>query len=267
MQNITYYLLVILVCLGGQSISQNIDDFKFLGEYYDEELYLGFAVSNSYVSNTEAPHPDHHKISGFSAEVNMRYIRLRAGEVSWRWQHKLVGDVALLAHQAFTKDSKVVNRNESSGISCGLLGWWNWTMNLRDAKRHVISLGINVNDYFLGASYQTDTMPNPNELVSLEPQGYYFAAGPTVNAQFQVSPFLLVESSVSYSIPFWRAVSLDYAIKDDDYPNPHFGQINAEAITKWGLYLAINYNWLINRGDLPNNIKRFDLLFGFRFRV
>lgn len=249
------------------AFTQTIDDFEYLGEYYSDELYLGIAFSNSHVTNSDAPRPEVHNIAGLSGELNMRYIRLEAGEMSWRWQHKLLGDMTLFTYKVFTENSNLVNRGESTAFSCGLLGWWNWTWNITLPNRYILSAGFNLNDYFFGSSYIVDSLANPNELKSLEPQGYYFTAGPTIVGQFMINKNFVVEGSASYSISYWRAVSLTYAQEDNSYPKPHWGQLNAEFISRWGVYAALNYNWVINRGDLPNNAKRLDLLLGFRFRI
>ena len=262
-----FYLLVIFITATLSGNSQTLDDFEFMGEYYADELYLGFAVSSSHVTNNEAPYPEHHKLDGISGELTMRYMRAEKGEISWRWQHKLIGDMTIFMTEVAKGNTHLVERGENTGFSCGLLGWWNWTMNVHEPKKYMISVGANFHDYFLGSTYQVDSLPASSDRVSLEPQGYYFAIGPTIYGQYVLNKYVVLEAGVSYSIPFWRAVSLDYAIVDNDYPNPHFGQINIEAISKWGLYAGINYNWLINRGDLPNNVKRLDLTFGFRFRV
>lgn len=262
-----YQLILGILILGNISLqAQSISDFTYLNGDYEDELLIGLAFSNTFGSNNDAPNAEAHKLKGYSWEVNMRKVRLGTGEVSWRWQHKLLGDMTILVRDIF-KDNSNYYRKENSGLTSGYLGWWNWTWNLHKPQKHLISAGFNLHDYFLTSSYHVDSLPENDDLISLEPQGYYFSAGPSLAAQYQVSDWLLMETVASYSLSYWRAVSLTYALEDNDYPKPHWGQLNLGLISKWGFYADMNYNWVINRGDLPNNTKRFDILLGFRFRV
>jgi len=75
-----------------------------------------------------------------------------------------------------------------------------------------------------------------------------------------------MELSNSYSISYWKAIDVPNAKNPDpNYPLPHWGQIDFEIQSKWGVFSGFNYNWIINRGINPNAGTRFDFIFGFRF--
>lgn len=252
------------------SLSQTLADFSYLNDTYgDDELYIGINPTYSFVTNKAAPNPANHALNGFSGDLSMRKVNFDQGKVSWNWQHKLLPDLFLLVGKAFKEnDASVLNREENTALTCGIIGWldFTWALNRPDG-RFQASLGINHHDYFYGSTYAVDTIPSQN-WASFDPQGYYFAAGPVVKLNYLVSSFLMVEMSNAYSFSYWRAVSLTYATNpSDDYPLPYFGQIDLELQTAWGLFGGFNYNWIKNRGNIPAAGKRLDLIFGFRFMV
>jgi len=108
-----------------------------------------------------------------------------------------------------------------------------------------------------------------NKLITIEPQGYWFGTGPSVFVDYYINQYFILHGHMAYSAGFWRAEELDDNPEyvDDSYPNPHFGSINLIIQSKWGFMTGIDYNWLINRGENPNNTRRFDLIVGFRFPI
>lgn len=78
----------------------------------------------------------------------------------------------------------------------------------------------------------------------------------------------MLEFSGSYSISYWKALDVEYATNPDpDYPLLHWGQIDLELQSKWGVFTGINYNWIINRRNIPSAGKQLDLILGFQFMI
>lgn len=250
-------------------LSQSLNDFTYLNEKYGaDELYIGLNPTYTFVSNNAAPYPERHQLRGFSGDISMRKVNFQRGKINWNWQHKMFVDVFLLIGEALTGDPNAIYRNESTGLTCGVTGWLDFTWALNHPNgRFQVSLGVNHHDYFYGSTYTVDTI-SQGQWASFDPQGYFFAAGPVVKFNFLMSEWLMLECSNAYSFSYWKALDLTYATYPDaDYPLPHFGQIDAEFQTKWGLFAGMNYNWIINRGNIPSAGKRLDLIAGFRFMI
>jgi len=247
------------------SKAQNLSDFKYLNYPYENEWYLGIALSSSSINNTQAPRPEKHHLTAISGEIELKNSSFKRGDYRYYGQHKLIPDMLVLTKQAIDINTNVLNRDESSYLANGILGWHSWTWNLNKPTKVSYSLGLNLNDYFLGSTYNTDT--TSNHWVSPEPQGYYFAAGPTFIGNYLLNKSFMLELMASYSVSYWRAVSLSYATVNNKYPKPHFAQINLELFTTLGVFAGVDYNFIINRGDIPNNTSRIDILLGFRFMM
>ena len=245
--------------------SQTLSDFKYLNYPYENEWYLGVALSSSNLSNTKAPRPEKHQLSAFSGEIELKISSFQKGDYRYYFQHKLIPDMLVLTKQAINVSTNVLYRDESSYLANGIFGWHSWAWNINKPGKASLAVGLNVNDYFLGSTYYNDT--TTYNWISAEPQGYYFAAGPTVVANYLLNKSFMLEAMASYSISYWRAVSLSYATVDNKYPKPHFGQINVEVMSAWGLFAGVDYNFIINRGNIPNNTSRLDLMLGFRFMM
>ena len=258
-----YFSVFFFLFIGLTSMGQPV--FKYLGDDYTGEMYLGTSATYSFLSNNEAPNPELHKLKGFSAKVDLRSTPWELGTVKYFMQYKLLGDLALIVDNQINDDGSAYYRQVSSSITNGLLGWHSFGWTFISNPRMSIALGANINDYFFGATYKVDSLPQSGNLASPEPQGYYFAAGPSVLADIKLNNYLLLHLHGAYSFSYWRAVSLSYASEDDSYPKPHFYQITTELMSPWGVFLGMDYNTLVNRGDLPNNTRRLDFQLGFRW--
>ena len=263
-----YLIIFCILCLPFFQFGQNLKNFEYLGEKYgDKEMYLGLNPTFTLVRNNDAPFPERHAQAAFSADLSFRKVNFKKGSLSWNWQNKLLGDVILLIDRAFT-DPNVLFRDEQTSFSSGPIGWLDWTIALNNADgKTQFSLGMNHHDYFYSSTYTVDTISG-SSWASLDPQGYFFATGPTLKINHLVNSALMVEIVSSYSFSYWKAVGLSYAHQpNSNYPLPHFGQIDLELQTKWGFFGGLNYNWIINRGHIPSNGKRLDILLGFRFMI
>lgn len=250
--------------------AQSLKDFKYLGDVYNDELYLGLYPTYTNSWNKVAPNAEKHKLSGFSGEFSMRKIRFDQGKSRWSWQHKLFIDIWLILNQALQKgNDQAIYRNEETAFSNGIIGWIDYTVNInKPDNRFLMSLGINHNDYFYATTYAVDTLTSGESWASFNPQGYYLAAGPSIILNYLPLDFLMIELSTSYSFSYVKAVDLSYATYKTEFNEmPHWGQVDLELQTAWGFFSGFNYNWIINRNIIPSKGKRLDLLMGFRFML
>ena len=260
MKKITAIIIIFspLIFLG-----QDLQSFKCLGDPMGGELYLGVSAEYVMLANPDAPHPELHNLKGFSGKIDMNRFGFEKGDMQYSFEYKLLADIATILHNQINGDGSAYYRQVGSSISNGILGWHSWGWNVVSTNNFTIAPGFNLNDYFYGKTYVSDT--TSNGVVSPEPQGYYFSAGPTLFSNVYINDYLILHTKASYSFSYWRAVSLEYAVVDDNYPKSHFGSLNLELITKWGLFVGFDYNWVINRGNLPDKTSRKDFLLGFRF--
>ncbi len=258
----------ILLCSFFSYRAQNLTDFNYLGDNYSaDETYLSAAISRSKLTNLAAPYSENHTINGFTGTIDLKKVTFKKGQKRFFYEHKLIGDLFMLSREILFKNHNAIYRQESSNLSCGILGWAAWTWNINTPKKNSLAIGFNLHDYFLTSTYVVDSSSSGGKRKSLEPQGYWFTAGPKLVYNRSISKHFILEAATSYSISYWRVVSLSYATVDDNYPKPHFGQARLEVLSSIGFFAGFDYNWVINRGDLPNSTKRFDALFGFRFML
>jgi hypothetical protein len=243
--------------------AQSLDSFKYLGDRFGGYTYLGVAYSRGEVRNK----PLNQSLSGSFMELNLKYHNFKKLQWQYDLRAKLYTDVIKQLGGLLLDNETAYTALENTGITTGPLGWHTLGLNIVGSKRLTITPALNVNDYFYFAN---GLQPNPNkngiiELVTKEPQGYYFAAGPSIMLNMLPSRFLLINIKGQYSIPYWRPVSVADAIRDDNYPFPRFFGLTTELLTPLGIYLEIDHNRLINRGSNPNKGMRTDFNLGFKF--
>lgn len=244
--------------------AQNIEDFTYWGYDYVGEQYLGVAASYSRLQNNAAPFPETHDQTGWTFHVDYKQMNFAQGKLRYTLDYKLLGDMIMLV-DAGIDDTRALLREKESTISNGLLGWHQFIFNLNAPSRQSFGVGFHLNDYFLASTITDKGVPDGR--VSLEPQGYYWTAGPALSYVLRPVSFLLVETSAWYSIPYWRSHSLSYADKDQQYPKPHFGHVSVELMTSLGFFAGLDYTFIRNRGSIPNRTQRLDALVGFRFML
>lgn len=252
-------LFVFPVVLFGQSFR----DFTYFNKEYADDTYLGIAPAFVLVSNRDAPNPEQHSLSGFSGTLELRKVNFDVGASRFLYRNKLVFDVLLIANNMINDDGSAYYRSESSGLTTGIIGWYSKTWNLYVNDRFCFALGGNLNDYFLTSSYRLDETDN---LTTIEPNGYYFAAGPSMLFDYLINDNFILHTHASYSMSYWRAVNNTYGdvVEDDSYPKPHFAGVNIQLQSKWGVYAECDCNFLINRGNNPNKTKRLEFVLGFK---
>lgn len=262
------YLLLLLLTSPLFGLSQNLEDFKYFQQNANNKVFFGASLSHSNLSNNAAPFPENHIIKGLSAKIDMRKLNFNKAGKKFTYQHKLLADVFLIVRNQVIGDGSKYHRQLGSSITNGLIGWYSQYWNIVSKDKFAAAIGFNLNDYFLSSTYNIDSTGGIT-FKTYEPQGYWFAAGPSVSFDFAVTEYLNVNVSSSYSMGYWRAVGLSWgdAEEDDDYPNPHFYHFNLEILSKFGAFVGVDYQMLVNRGHRPNNSKRLDFLFGMRLPI
>jgi len=248
--------------------AQTISDFAWFADDYEDQLFLGLGYNQIRISNNDAPNPDNHKLSGGTLRLDLVKTNFEKGEVRFNYTNKLAGDLILYASQIF-KEEKSVYQTEQSFLSTGLLGWFSTTWNINEPEKYQVSLGIHFGDYFLTSAYPEDiTKPfsNPSNSIVQEPNGNYYGFGPTAIVDYMLTKHFMLEYKGHLTIPFYRLES-EYLVSTGDYKNPYFLNNTLEVITSKGLYGGMELTNIINRGNLPNNTKRFELYLGFRIRL
>ncbi len=263
MKSITLFLLVFLPF---SLFCQSINDFKYFNKEYANDNYIGIAPTIVSISNNEAPNPEQHKISGLSGTLEIRKVNFDINDSRFLYRNKLVFDLFLIVDNMINDDGNAYYRSEGSGLTTGIIGWYSKTWNIYSNQRLCLSVGGNLNDYFLTSSYRLE---DTNSLSTNEPNGYYFSAGPSILFDFLVNKNFIVHAHANYSMSYWRAANNTYGdvIEDDSYPKPHFAGLNLQLQSKWGVYTEVDYNFLINRGNNPNNTKRIELIIGFKLPI
>lgn len=256
--------LLVLMCITLSANSQDLSRFYYFDKPYEDDTYLDISLTFSFLRNPVAPYPSEHHLNGKSGDLSMRSIHYGLGESRFLYKHKLLFDLFLIVENQVNGDGSAYYRQVESSVTNGIIGWFSFGWNFISTDRLCMALGGNLNDYFLGNTYRIDTF---GHVKSYEPQGYWFAAGPSLFADYALTDFLVLHSHFSYSIGYWRAVSLDYADTEinDAYPKPHVAGLNIQLQTRWGIYTGLDYTRLINRGYNPNKTTRVDILLGFKF--
>lgn len=258
-------LLVLCFFCVPATLGQTLTDFTYFDKDYNDDTYLSTSWSYTFSSNPAAPNPAAHSVQGGTAKLDIRSVHFERGHSRSLYQHKLLFDMILILDNMINKDGSKYYREEGSGLTTGIIGWYSFGWNIISKDRLCVALGGNLNDYFITNSYRLDS--SSTNLTSIEPQGYWFSGGPSAFADVYLNKYAIIHAMTSYSMGYWRAASLTYGGTqvDDSYPKPHFGGLSIELQTHWGAFVGLDHNWLINRGSNSNKTKRTDFLVGFKF--
>ncbi len=251
--------LISALSIQGQSF-QTFDQQK--KPWYDE-FHFGVVPVFTIMSNPEAPYAESHRVAAITMQIYYKKYNLDKGDTRMFWQNRSIGDLlSLLVREIRTNEG--VDREEGSVLS-DLIGSTSWGWNVNEGKRLSLAAGFNLNDYIIGATYAERLNGEPVNLSTGEPQGYYWTTGPSLFADFVLTDQLVLQTFASYSISMFRLVSVSNAVEDKSYPKPHFVHLHAELQTTLRLFAGVDYTWLVNRGDLPNQTRRLDFFVGYRF--
>ncbi|KAB1064872.1 hypothetical protein [Salibacter halophilus] len=268
MKHCTILTLFLSVFVMG-SMAQSVNDLGWFRDSYTDQTYIGLGLNHTWISNDEAPNPDAHKRSGWTVKLESRKITYEQWKSSRYWEHKMFGDI-INYYANYRKGDASIYVSESSHISTGLFGWWSWVWNVTKPGRFSAAGGLNLNDFFLHSSYVKDENSQYDRISNktrIEPNGYYFATGPSIRMNYMITSGIQLEYFGSLSIPFGRVTPEDFENQNDDYPNPFFLNNNVEIISSYGFYAGFSFTDIINRGDNPNSSMRRDAYLGFRIKL
>lgn len=257
MKNIVFFFALVLSCTG---FSQGLKDFKYLKDPYQNESYLGFAGTYTFIRNNAAPFPQAHNLSDFSADINYRTVNFGKGERQYLGHYKLLPDLIFLLGKMINQKNNGL-RGEGSSITSGIAGWHRWVWNVKTTSKQCFSAGFALNDYFLGNSYRDST----NGLKTYDPQGWWLSTGPTVMYHLALGKNFILHATTNYNFGFYKPINVSYATVDSKYPKPHFFHSHFELVSTIGLFAGIDYSAVINRGDISGKVRRLDCLLGFKF--
>lgn len=256
-------LLVFLTLINFDiSTAQGIQDFRYLKEPLQRESFIAVGLNRSRTVNAAAPRPENHDLAYYNLYLDFRHYRIEKGEVSVSYGNPLMTDLLLLLRKTFDNPNSIY-RAEGSQLSSGPLGWLNLGWNLSGPGTVQAFAGFHLHDYFLTSTY-VDALEGR---YSEEPQGYYFSAGPALGLRAAASKLLLAELRGQYGMSYWRATTTSYAVRDDDYPLPHWVHVQADLLTKWGIFFSLQHHRMLNRGPLPNSTHRWDAILGFQVMI
>lgn len=262
-QKLMLVVILGILWVGTPGHTQSFIDFDKQKRPFYDEPHFGFSLSYTMMSNPDAPYPEAHRQNGPTLQLYYKKYNLDKGDTRMFWQNKILGDLLFLLGKKIATD-KGVTREEGSVLS-DLIGSTSWGWNLNESNRISTALGFNLNDYIIGATYFERFNGEPVNGSTKEPQGYYWATGPSLFVDYVISNQLVLQTFASYSFSLFKAVSVSDAANDKSYPKPHFVHLNVELQSSIRLYGGLDYTWLINRGDLPNKTRRLDIILGFRF--
>ncbi len=260
-----YCLLIVLFGCSFGLKAQNLQSFKYLGDTFSGYYYIGWAYSHGVTQNEAVIGAENHRLTGNFMELNFKYHDYQKGHWQFDLRTKMYTDIIKQLADNILDIESAYTAPENTGITTGPLGWHTYTYNLLAASYLCLSAGAHHNDYFYFANARTSE--TDSKLITKEPQGYYFAAGPSLMLSLYASKFLMINLKSQYSFAYWRPVSVSDAIEDNNYPLPQFFGFTTELLTPWGFYFEVDHNRLINRGNNPNAGMRTDFNIGFKFVV
>lgn len=256
--------LIILLVIIQLLVRAQLRDFTYLKDPIEGMIFLGASASFATVSNNDVPHtPTGHSLSGILLDLQVLRPSFKKNGYNYRWDYKLIPDLIFLGNRVADRKG-TANRQEESTITGGVIGWHSFAWNIISNKRWSMGAGFCTNDYIIGTTYN-DTVNK--ELITPEPQGWYLSAGPSVVAAFALNRTFILYGSIMYAMSFSRPVSISYADVEGGYPRPHVVHANTMLLSKWGVFIETQWVQLINRGHLPNAVKRIELKLGFNFEL
>lgn len=256
-------LFLQIICL---SFTQTIAEFPYFDEIYSGRSYLGFNPSYARITNNSAPNPKNHRLNALTLDFQLKSIRTNQFGRRFSWYNKGLGDILYLLSRTVNGKGNIYAKEETTFTN--IFGWFEHSFNLNKPNgKAQVSAGLNIGDYLYVGRYLIDSLGIEK---NIEPQGYYIAGGPTLDFRFILSSAFLLESTFSYAFSYIKLFGMKDSSTpntDHSYPYPHFAHLRTELMSKWGVFLGFDYNFLINNGSNPSSGKRYGLTVGFKFDV
>ncbi|MEY3399293.1 MAG: hypothetical protein RL220_1887 [Bacteroidota bacterium] len=186
---------------------------------------------------------------GWTGNVTCRFDEWDNISGGYHYENTLVGDLIYrIAHY------KRPSTGEQA-FSSGIVGWHQMYFDVMKKDRLIISPGISYGDLMFG-SEREDTIPQ-----FLEPNGYYFIAGPALRTSVLLTNGLFVDGFIRYDVGMKLKGRDDYEdIKG--YPKPHFLTLMGAIYHKSHLFASARVVQMFDRGDNNDSATRVDISFG-----
>lgn len=250
----------------GISFTQSIAEFAYFDEKYSGKTFLGINPSLNRITNRSAPYPENHELNALTLDFQLKTIRTKQFGRRFSWYNKGLGDILYLLGRTFNGKGNIYAKEETTFTN--IFGWFEHSFNLNKPSGKIqVSAGLNIGDYLYVGRYKIDSLGIEK---NIEPQGYYLSGGPTLDCRFLLSSAFLLESTFSYAFSYIKLFGMKDSSTpntDHSYPYPHFAHFRTELMSKWGVFLGFDYNFLINNGSNPSSGKRYGLTLGFKFDV
>ena len=256
MKKQTLVLLVLLICISQSSLAQ-IED------------YTGIRVYGLRTSFNNSNLPGNDGESRFSIGLDAVVGRYEQGKLQFAYRAPLIDD-AVPEVAKLLKGSSAETPGET--FLMGIIpGWFQMGYNAFSTDNLCISPGIFLGDFW----YNAVTARNPGPDIpsgTIEPSGWYGAAGPAVFVDYKVSS---VESMVLHYESFFafsQRWSESKGVEEEenfnpDSEDPYFFKSRFEIRYK-SIFLGYRWVKMINRYDATADINggsRSDIQFGFIF--
>lgn len=259
-------VLIIMTLVSQNHFAQTIEEFSYWDErYYGKDL-LGINPAIVFLSNRAAPYPEKHRKTGFVLDIQYRNLSSKQFGGRLSLYNKGIGDLVYLLGAVIKNGSNIYAKEETT--LSNIFGWFDYTINLnKPDKRFQISAGANIGDYIYAGRYKIDSLGMEK---TVEPQGYYLAAGPSLEMRFLISKSFMLETAFSYAFTLVKFGGLDNGANpasERNYPAPHFAHLKAELLSKWGFFAGYDFNFLINNGSNPAAGRRSGITLGYKFDI
>ena len=269
MRKLLYFISISIFTITN-GLAQDVGEFKWFGDYYEDEMFISLGANKISVTNSDIFNSENHKISGTTIKLDVKQFNFEKGARSWSYESKLLGDVIWFGAKAF-KDPDEIYADEETALTSGFIGWYTTTWNITEARVYQISVGANIKDFNLLMTEPKDKnkpFSNPGNIVINEPAGNYYTIGPSIAARYNLFNKIMFEYHSDLSIPFGKLESSsNNFIEDKDFKNPYFINHVIELVSSKGLFVGYEYLSIIQRTKRDINPVRNELFIGFRIRV
>ena len=223
------------------------------------ELYLRYTSLNTRFNGS---------YSAPTINIGISSNNYHVWESRFRFENPSLGDL-LHGIPTVAKDIKNIKNDQATGITrhgwdnhahgSGLLGWWQYYLNVVATNKLLISPGLSFGDQIYGSQYATDiTSPTKHE-----PEGYYLYYGPALMITFVPAKSIWIDTYARYDLTCVRAENKDQV--DPNYPWPRFFTLGASVYSIHKFFGGVRLNRLIDRGYSNDASSRLDLSAGIRF--
>jgi hypothetical protein len=238
---ITFLSVVALVAQ-----AQSFTDLKMTnGQSAYDNVYTNYMLRYTSVSGKGTK-----SISGFTFNASIAEVDVEKGAGSLYWENVWLGDLIwrLANYNKPTANTQV--------FTSGLLGWFQFYVNVISEDRLIIAPGISTGDYIFG----------DNTAYTFEPNGYYIHIGPAVKASYLLNDSFWLDAFLNVDVGAGVKHSNDRSRHERivGYPRPIFLNLTVNVVSTRRLFAGFRINQLVDRGDNKRSATRLDVNLGFR---